>query len=112
MIKLKSLKLILLTLFIFKTILTPSFSMNDAFIIAKINNEIITSHDLKIETNYLEALNPSLKKLTKEQKTEVAKESIIREKIKTIEILKYFELEQNSNYLDEIIVTNFKKFNK
>ena len=90
--KLKSLKLILLTLFIFKTILTPSFSMNDAFIIAKINNEIITSHDLKIETNYLEALNPSLKKLTEEQKAKVAKESIIREKIKTIEILKYFEL--------------------
>ena len=109
MIKLKSLKLILLTLFIFKTILTPSFSMNDAFIIAKINNEIITSHDLKIETNYLEALNPSLKKLTEEQKIKVATESIIREKIKTIEILKYFELGQDANYLDEIVVKNFEK---
>jgi len=42
--------------------------MNDALIIAKINNEIITSHDLKVEAKYLEALNPSLKKLTKEQK--------------------------------------------
>ena len=83
--------------------------MNDASIIAKINNEIITSHDLKIETNYLEALNPSLKKLTKEQKTEVAKESIIREKIKTIEILKYFELGKDSSYLNEIIAKNFEK---
>ena len=109
MIKLKSLKLILLTLFIFKTILTPSFSMNDAFIIAKINNEIITSHDLKIETNYLEALNPSLKKLTEEQKIKVATESIIREKIKTIEILKYFELGKDSSYLNEIIAKNFEK---
>ena len=107
--KLKSLKLILLTLFILKTILTPSFSMNEAFIIAKINNEIITSHDLKIETNYLEALNPSLKKLTEEQKTKVAKESIIREKIKTIEILKYFELGKDSSYLNEIIAKNFEK---
>ena len=107
--KLKSLKLILLTLFIFKTILTPSFSMNDAFIIAKINNEIITSHDLKIETNYLEALNPSLKKLTEEQKAKVAKESIIREKIKTIEILKYFELGKDSSYLNKIIAKNFEK---
>ena len=109
MIKLKSLKLILLTLFIFKTILTPSFSMNDAFIIAKINNEIITSHDLKIETNYLEALNPSLKKLTEEQKIKVATESIIREKIKTIEILKYFELGKDSSYLNKIIAKNFEK---
>ena len=66
--KFKSLKLILLILFIIKIILTPSFSMNDALIIAKINNEIITNHDLKVETKYLEALNPSLKKLTKEQK--------------------------------------------
>ena len=106
---LKSLKLILLTLFILKIILTPSFSTNDASIIAKINNEIITSHDLKIETKYLEALNPSLKQLTEEQKIKVAKESIIREKIKTIEILKYYELGQDSNFLNEIIAKNFKK---
>ncbi len=107
--KLKSFKLILLTLFILKIILTPSFSMNDASIIAKINNEIITSHDLKIETKYLEALNPSLKKLTEEQKTKIAKESIIREKIKTIEILKYFELGQHSEYLNEIVIKNYEK---
>ena len=107
--KLKSFKLILLTLFILKIISAPSLSMNDALIIAKINNEIITSHDLKIEAKYLEALNPNLKKLTKEQKTKIAKESIIREKIKTIEILKYFKLEQDSNYLDQIIATNFQK---
>ena len=107
--KLKSFKLILLTLFILKIILTPSFSMNDALIIAKINNEIITNHDLKVETKYLEALNPSLKKLTKEQKTKVAKESIIREKIKSIEILKYFKLGNDSNYLNEIIAKNFQK---
>ena len=109
MSKLKSFKLILLTLFFFKIILTSSFSMNDASIIAKINNEIITNHDLIIETKYLEALNPGLKKLTKEQKIKIAKESIIREKIKTTEILKYYELGKDSNYLNEIIDQNFKK---
>jgi len=107
--KLKSFKLILLTLFFFKTMLTPLFSMNDASIIAKINNEIITNHDLKVETKYLEALNPNLQNLTKDQKEKVAKESIIREKIKTSEILKYFELGQNANYLDEIIIANYTK---
>ena len=107
--KLKSFKLILLTLFFFKTMLTALFSMNDASIIAKINNEIITSHDLQVETKYLEALNPNLKDLTKDQKEKVAKESIIREKIKTIEILKYFELGKDSSYLNEIIAKNFEK---
>ena len=45
---------------------------------------------------------------------EVAKESIIREKIKTIEILKYFELgqDQDSNYLNEIITKNFKNLSQ
>ncbi len=107
--KLKSFKLILLTLFFFKTMLTALFSMNDASIIAKINNEIITNHDLKVETKYLEALNPNLKNLTKDQKEKVAKESIIREKIKTNEILKYYELGKDANYLNKIIVDNYTK---
>jgi peptidyl-prolyl cis-trans isomerase SurA len=92
-----------------KILLSKLFPKNETSIIAKINNEIITSRDLIVEIKYLEALNPNLKKLTEEQKIKVAKESIIREKIKTIEILKYFELEQDSNYLDEIIVKNFEK---
>ena len=107
--KLKSFKLIFLTLFFFKTMLTALFSMNDASIIAKINNEIITNHDLKVETKYLEALNPNLKNLTKDQKEKVAKESIIREKIKTNEILKYYELGKDVNYLNKIIVDNYTK---
>ena len=107
--KLKSFKLIVLTLFFFKTMLTALFSMNDASIIAKINNEIITTHDLQVETKYLEALNPNLKDLTKDQKEKVAKESIIREKIKTNEILKYFELGQDAKYLNEIIIANYTK---
>tara|TARA_B100001250_G_scaffold108150_1_gene91270 strand:+ start:132 stop:1022 length:891 start_codon:yes stop_codon:yes gene_type:complete len=89
--------------------LTALFSMNDASIIAKINNEIITNHDLKVETKYLEALNPNLKNLTKDQKEKVAKESIIREKIKTNEILKYYELGKDANYLNKIIVDNYTK---
>ena len=92
-----------------KVLLSKLFPKNETAIIAKINNEIITSHDLLVEIKYLEALNPSLKKLTGEQKTKVAKESIIREKIKTIEILKYFKLGKDSNYLNEIITKNFEK---
>ena len=60
--KFKLFKLILLTLFVFKISLTSSFSKNETSIIAKIDSEIVTSHDLKVERKYLVALNPNLKK--------------------------------------------------
>ena len=57
----------------------------------------------------LEALNPSIKTLTKEQKIILAKKSIIREKIKSNEILKYYQLGQDTSYLNEMIAENYKK---
>ena len=108
--KFKLFKLILLIIFVFKILLTSSFSKNETSIIAKIDNEIVTSHDLQVEIKYLEALNPSLKSLSKEQKTKIAKESIIREKIKTNEILKYYTLGQDdTTYLNKIIADSYNK---
>ena len=60
-------------------------------IIYKINNEIITSVDLQNEINYLIALNPNLKNLEKNEIIKISKKSIIREKIKRIEIYNQFE---------------------
>ena len=54
-------------------------------IVFKINNEIITSIDIKNELNYLTALNPKILELEKNEIFEIAKNSIIREKIKKIE---------------------------
>ena len=65
-----------------KALLSKLFPKNEISIIAKIANQIITSHDLKVESKYLEALNPNLKNLSQEQITKISKESIIREKIK------------------------------
>ncbi len=107
--KFRLFKIILLTLFVFKILLTSSFSKNETSIIAKIDNEIVTSHDLKVESKYLEALNPNLKNLSQEQITKIAKESIIREKIKTNEILKYYELEKDTTYLNKIIAATYNK---
>ena len=107
--KFKLFKLILVTLFVFKIFLTPSFSKSETLIIVKVNNEIITNYDLEIESKYLEALNPNLKTLTPKQQINLAKESIIREKIKLIEILKYYELGQNTNYINKIIADTYNK---
>ena len=60
-------------------------------IIHKIQNEIITNVDIKNEFKYLVALNNTLKELDKEKILNISNESIIREKIKKIEISKNFE---------------------
>ena len=95
--------------FVPKALLSKLFPKNEISIIAKIDNEIVTSHDLKVESKYLEALNPNLKNLSQEQITKIAKESIIREKIKTNEILKYYELGKDTTYLNKLIAATYNK---
>ena len=70
-------------------------------IIININNQIITNFDIEKETQYLLALNPSLKSLSLKQMTEIARNSLVREKIKKNEILKYYKI----NYEDPELLT-------
>ena len=73
-------------------------------IIHNIQNEIITNVDIKNEFKYLLALNNNLKKLEKEKILVIANNSIIKEKIKKIELLKYFKkIEINTNFLEQLI---------
>ena len=51
----------------------------------------------------MQALNPNLQNLEKNKILEIAKNSLIREKIKEIEILKTSTRSINSNYLDSVI---------
>jgi peptidyl-prolyl cis-trans isomerase SurA len=75
-------------------------------IIHNIGNEIITNIDIKREFKYLIALNNSLKELSKEKILDISNESIIREKIKKIEVLKNFkEIKLDENYY-EILIKN------
>ena len=57
----------------------------------KVNTKIITSIDILNEINYLNSLNKNLKNLEKEKVFQIAKNSLIREKIKEITLLKMFE---------------------
>ena len=75
-------------------------------IVHSIGNEIITNIDIKREFKYLIALNNSLKELDKKRILNISNESIIREKIKKIEISKHFkEIELNKDYY-EILLKN------
>ena len=78
----------------------------------KIDNEIITTIDIIKELNFLAALNPEILKLDKDKIFEVSKNSIIKEKIKMIEILKFTQkIELEDKYLKKLIKNSYMKIN-
>ena len=79
-------------------------------ILFKINNEIISTIDLYNETKYLSLLNKDLTNLEKDKIFEISKNSLIREKIKEIELLKnYKTLNLDKKYFDQIMSNYSKK---
>ena len=79
-------------------------------IIHKIQNEIITNIDIKNEFKYLVILNSSLNELDKEKILNIANESIVREKIKKIEIAKNFkEIKLNEVYYNLLLKNIYSK---
>ena len=81
-------------------------------ILFKVNNEIITSMDLLNEIEYLALLNKNLKKIDKNKIFEIAKNSLVREKIKSIQISKNYNLAEFDNkYLNFLLDELIRKLN-
>ena len=81
-------------------------------ILFKVNNEIITSMDILTELKYLGIINKDLKKTTKNQSFEIVKRSLIREKIKEIELKKVLkEIKVEEKFLNNLLVDYFKSNN-
>ena len=79
-------------------------------IIVKVNNEIITSIDIENEANYLKTLNSQVKNLDKKRLTNIAKNSLIREKVKIIAILDVIEeINVDDKYIDGIVKSSYEK---
>jgi len=103
-------KVIKLT-FIF-TLFLQSFALSiENKIMLKINNQIITTIDVYQEANYLKALNPNIQNLDKKKILDIARSSLIREKIKEIELSKYKKNEIDPKYLEQIIQSIYTKIN-
>ena len=77
-------------------------------IILKVNNEIITSVDVFNEAKYLKVLNVNLNNISNEDILNIAKNSLLREKIKEIELSRYSEVEVNKEYLENIVRNIYK----
>ena len=104
----KILKKLFLIFFISFLLIQNSNSIENK-IVFKIDNEIITSIDIEGERNYLIALNPNLKKLDNREIIEISKRSIIREKIKKIEISKRLKSTDIPETLLEDLIKNIYK---
>ena len=105
--KLKNYKIII---FLFVTLFVSNSFAKENKILFKINNEIISTIDLFNETKYLSLLNTNLANLEKNRIYEISKNSLIREKIKEIELLKnYKNLDIDQKYFDQLMNNYSKK---
>tara|TARA_B100001057_G_C22719011_1_gene898932 strand:+ start:135 stop:1070 length:936 start_codon:yes stop_codon:yes gene_type:complete len=85
---------------------------NDNKILLKVNNKIITSVDILNEIEYLSIINDKFKKTEKKIQIEIATNSIIKESIKKIELLKYKKnLQIDDKLLENIILKYFTNLN-
>lgn len=82
---------------------------NETNIVIKVNNEIITNIDIENEIRYLVALNNELKETSEEILKNLAKQSVIKEKIKKKEVSKYFKFDTSQEFLDNVIKSYYTK---
>ena len=101
----------LILFLIFSSLISFCYSKIELKIIMKIDNEIITSHDIEQEINYLKALNPRLKQINKDELLVVAKRSIIKEFIKKKEIEKYKKLNLENPQINNVLGNLIKNLN-
>ena len=91
--------------------LITKYSIAEVYIVAKVNEEIITNISIDKELNYLQLLNPNFKSLDEKQKFKIAKTSLIDEIIKKKEIQKFIKTEVENPLLDGFIENFYTKLN-
>ena len=107
-ISIKKIILILLVLFLNNK---NSYAIENK-IIVRVNNEIVTSIDILDEINYLKLLNPKIQELNKERLFEISKNSLIREKVKKIYLLKIIDkISIEEKYLNNLIKNIYSQKN-
>jgi len=102
-------KIFVYVIIIYLEIIVNSIS-SEIKILYKINDSIITNHDILEEVNYLVSLNKNLSQLNNEQLSSNAERSLIREIIKRDEIKKFYEINYNEALKSEKIDTIIKNF--
>ena len=97
-------KFFIIILFFF--ILHDDSISNNVSIKFKIENKIVTNLDIENEAKYLAAVNNNLGSLSNQKLLEIATNSIIQEKIKNIELEKFFDLKKENEEVHKIVMNN------
>ena len=105
------LKLIIISFFLIFFSFSNSTISEEVLIKFKIDNEIITNLDIINEENYLISLNNNLRNISKNSLRELAKKSLIREKIKKKELLKYFDFKKANQFMNKVVAELYQKLN-
>ena len=84
---------------IFFHLFTKQVNSLENKIILKVNNKMITTFNITQEERYLLVLNQKLKTIDKKKLKILATNSIVKEKIKEIELAKYYQIEKT---LDDV----------
>ena len=102
-------KFYLIILIILVSLNSASLAIENKILI-KIENEIITNIDLENEYKYLLALNKNLKEIDIERMYQFSRNSIIKEKIKKIEILKNIDsISLQEKYIENLLKNVYLK---
>ena len=79
-------------------------------ILFKVDNEIITTIDIFEEIKFLKSFNPEMNNLSKTELFEISKNSLLKNKIKKIEIMKFVkEFKVEDKFLQNIIKHKYSK---
>jgi len=101
---------ILLFVLLFILLNSKSLIALENKILFKVDNEIITSIDIYEEIQFLKTFNPELENLEEKELFEISKNSILRDKIKKIEIMNFVkELKVDDKFLVQLIKNKYSK---
>ncbi len=72
----------------------------------KIEDEIITSQDIQDEAKFITLINTKLRNISKEDLLKISIKSIIQEKIKFLELKKYFNFSEKNENVEKLVEKN------
>ena len=105
----KKLKIIFIIIVLISSGIKQSNALENK-ILFKIDNEIITTIDIYEEIKFLKVFNPEINNLDETKLYEISKNSILRDKIKKIEIMNFMdELKVNDKFILNLINNKYPK---
>ena len=109
MIRIISVRLIIAIFVIFlSTEIKFSILASENKILLKVNNELITSIDILNEINYLKSINKDIDNLENKKIIEIARNSLIKDKIKKIALMPIVKkLEISDDDFKRILISNY-----